>query len=126
MGGAMTHALASTYPEIFAAAGACNAFATFFMDADPAKMLQGFIRDIPPEELGHVCVSADRAKKKKEKNDLLMPMIQNAGAVDDLMLHWPVPADPTTMAAKSLAWWKEFDHIPRKPFFDAESGTGQS
>lgn len=124
MGGAMTHALASTYPEIFAAAGACNAFATFFMDADPAKMLQGFIRDIPPEELGHVCVSADRAKKKKEKNDLLMPMIQNAGAVDDLMLHWPVPADPTTMAAKSLAWWKEFDHIPRKPFFDAESGTG--
>lgn len=124
MGGAMTHTMASTYPEIFAAAAPCNAFATFFMDADPAKMLEGFIRDIPPEKLGHVCISANRARKKKAERDLLMPVIQNAGAVDDLMLRWPVPADPTTMAAKSLAWWKDFDHIAQEPTFDAESGTG--
>lgn len=124
MGGAMTHALASTYPEIFAAAAPCNAFATFFMDADPAKMLQGFIRDVPPEKLGHVCISAERAKEKKAKRDLLMPVIQNAGAVDNLMMSWPVPTDSEGMAAKSLAWWKNFDHIPQEPMFDENSETG--
>lgn len=124
MGGAMTHTLASTYPEIFAAAAPCNAFATFFMDADPAKMLEGFIRDVPPEELGHVCFSAERAKEKKAKRDLLMPVIQNAGAVDNLMLSWPVPADPNTMAAKSLVWWKDFDHIAREPMFEEGGKTG--
>ncbi len=124
MGAAMTHALASTYPEIFAAAAPCNAFATFFMDADPAKMLQGFIRDVPPEKLGHRCISAERAKEKKAKRDLLMPVIQNAGAADDSMVHWPIPADPSGMAAKSLAWWKAFDHIPQEPMFDTLSGTG--
>ena len=124
MGAAMTHTLASTYPEIFAAAAPCNAFATFFMDADPAKMLQGFIRDVPPEKLGHVCISANRAREKKAKRDLLMPVIQNAGAVDNLMISWPVPADLSTMAAKSLAWWKDFDHITQEPVFDANSKTG--
>jgi len=122
----MTHALASTYPEIFAAAAPCNAFATFFMDADPAKMLQGFIRDVPPEKLGHVCISAERAKEKKAKRDLLMPLIQNAGAADDSMVHWPVPADSSGMAAESLAWWKAFDHIPQEPMFDENSETGMT
>ena len=28
------------------------------------------------------------------------------------------------MAAKSLAWWKAFDHIPQEPMFDTLSGTG--
>lgn len=123
MGAAMTHALASTYPEVFAAAAPCNAFNTF-VKKDPAKLLDGFIRDIPPEKLGHVSYTAQRAVEKKAKNDLIMPVYQNAGAVDDLMVHWPVPADPTNQAAESLRTWKEFDHIPVEPLFDAASGTG--
>lgn len=116
--------LASTYPEILQRQPPVTLLLPSLWDADPAKMLQGFIRDVPPEKLGHVCISAERAKEKKAKRDLLMPVIQNAGAVDNLMISWPVPADSEGMAAKSLAWWKNFDHIPQEPMFDEKSETG--
>lgn len=123
MGAAMTQALASAYPEKFAAAAPCNAF-LFHNYTDPAEMLPPFIRDVPAEEIGHVSFSAERAKKKKQLFDLRMPLFLNVGEIDGLMALWPTKPSDQDLRTESLRYWKRFNHLPEEPFYDPDSCTG--
>lgn len=126
MGGMMTHALASAYPELFAAAAPCNAFA-FNRFKDPAETLPMFLRDIPKEELGHVSYSARLADEKKAAHeDYRMPVFQNAGMIDREIGLWPVTAQMEDARTKTLDWWKQYNHIPSENTLDKNTLTGLS
>ncbi len=111
MGGMMTHALSAAYPELFAGAAPCNAFA-FNRFTDPGESLAPFLPDVDPETLGHESFSAQLAdEKKKARPSLQMPVIQNAGLIDGLIASWPVKPESNDTRTKTLCWWMEYNGI---------------
>ena len=123
MGGMMTHSLCSAYPDVFAAGAPCNAFAsTLFMD--PVKLLARFLPDKTEGEIGHVSYSARLAEEKKKVKDYRMPIFQNAGFIDAQIGKWPLDPENDDIAAKTLRYWMDYDHISTEGFYDAASPTG--
>lgn len=113
MGGMMSHALSAACPEKFAAAAPNNAFA-FNRFNDPSKALAAFLRDIPPEKLGHTFYSAIRADEKKAANPALrMPIFQTAGDIDGLIASWPVTAQTDDIRSKTIRFWQDYNNIPQ-------------
>lgn len=114
MGGMMSHALSAAYPEKFAAAAPNNAFA-FNRYNDPVKALSGFLRDIPPEKIGHTHYSAIQADEKKAANPALrMPIFQTAGDIDGLIASWPVTAETDDIRSKTIRFWQDYNNIPQR------------
>ena len=111
MGGAMTHALAMGYPELFAAAAPFNAF-SFSRFETPVKNLGPFLRDYSAEQLGELSYSAKAADEKRAKYpELRMPLIQNAGYDDFLIGKWPVTAETDDVRSKTIRFWQTFNHV---------------
>ncbi|MCD8018373.1 MAG: prolyl oligopeptidase family serine peptidase [Clostridiales bacterium] len=123
MGGMMTHALANTYPEVFAAAAPCNAF-HMSRYGDPAAVLKGFVAGYTEEELGHISYSKSMADVKNSAKDYLMPIFQNAGYDDGIIAMWPVTEEMDDVRTETLKWWKRYNHISEKSFTDEDTCTG--
>ncbi|RAP49591.1 MAG: hypothetical protein BZ138_07515 [Methanosphaera sp. rholeuAM270] len=123
MGGAMTHALSSAYPELFAAAAPCNAF-SFSRFMDPWKNLGPFVPGMTEEQIGHDSPSTSVADEKKaSRPEMRMPLFQSAGAKDLLMADWPVGRDVNDIRTKTLRWWAQYNQIP-EPQLDPETPSG--
>jgi len=113
MGGAMTHALSAAYPELFAAAAPCNAFAFARYD-DPVHNLAPFLRDLTEKQIGHVSYSTKLADEKKTAHpEMRMPIFQSAGMEDGLMGLWPVTEQTDDIRSKTINWWKGYNNITR-------------
>lgn len=124
MGGMMTHALSAAYPELFAGAAPCNAFA-FHRFKDPREALAPFLQGVDPETIGHVSCSARLADEKKAARPWLrMPVFQNAGLEDRLIADWPVTPKTDDPRTKTIDWWKEYDHIPGGDGEEAAAPSG--
>lgn len=112
MGGAMTHALSSIYPELFTAAAPCNAF-SFSRYIDPWENLGPFVKEMTEKEIGHVSFSAALADQKKNaRPGSRMPLFQSAGAKDNLIAAWPAGQDVDDIRSKTLNWWAWYNNIP--------------
>lgn len=121
MGAMMTHAITAAYPEIFAAAAPCNAFA-FNRFLSPDQALKPFLRDV---EVGKVSYSAQLAdEKRREHPQYRMPVFQNAGMVDRDIGVWPVNGNLEDVRGKTLRFWKDFNHIPMEKELDEQTLTG--
>lgn len=124
MGGMMTHAMASAYPELFAAAAPCNGFHWGYLTslADQAGHLPGNPRvpDGPLSSLPHTKVFTD---KKKAAYDYRMPVFQNTGLLDG---KWPITREHDPMCVlDTLTFWKRYNNISNtvpKNGADCESG----
>ena len=111
MGGAMTHALTSAYPEVFAAAAPCNAFMMARFQT-PAENLGPFL-PLSKEELGAFSYSSMLADTKKDAMPALrMPVFQNMGLADGLIAGWPLKEGVEDMRTKTIDYWKSYNGIP--------------
>ena len=122
MGGMMTNALASAFPDVFAAAAPCNGYHTGYMTTaadtwgnlkkmNPAYQEPGAIVDTVP----HTRMYADY---KKAHCDYRMPIIQNTGLLDG---KWPLEgAGDGSIRVETFDYWKAYNNIPVKPFVKSE------
>ena len=127
MGGMMTNALASAYPELFAAAAPCNGFHSGYFTTAAAMWVKlkamnpqyrepdTIVDDIPRTRL--------RADEKKAAYDYRMPILQNSGLLDG---GWPIdPAKDGFARAETFPYWKAYNNIPvreNEPVSGYESG----
>lgn len=118
MGAMMTNALASAYPDIFAAAAPCNGFHSGYLTtaAGMWKQLKAMNMSYQQPDVLSDDVSRTRqyADAKKAAYDYRMPIIQNAGLLDGA---WPVdPAQDTFLRLESFDYWKAYNNIPVTPY----------
>lgn len=111
MGGMMTHAMASAYPELFAAAAPCNGFHWGYLTSLAAQVgrLPGnpCIPNGPLSSLPHTKAFTDL---KKAAYDYRMPVFQNTGLLDG---KWPITRDHDPMSVlDTIAFWKRYNNIP--------------
>lgn len=123
MGGMMTHALSSVYPDLFAAAAPCNAF-DFAYFKTPASVYSKTVRGIKPDCLSSVSVQRRMADEKKAACNYRMPLFQNAGFIDDTIALWPVDESTRDTRTETIARWKACNNIPDLPMFDNTTLTG--
>ena len=90
------------------------------------EALSRFLPDKTEEEIGHVSYSARLAEEKKKAKDYRMPIFQNAGFIDAQIGKWPLDPENDDIAAKTLRYWMDYDHISTEGFYDAASPTGLS
>ena len=110
MGGMMTHSLACAYPELFAAAAACNGYNLGYLSdlASQAGTLPGNVPVPAGAKPGPspVRLLADR---KKAERDWRMPLIQNAGLLDGV---WPMTPEKDPMGfLGTLDYWKRYNGV---------------
>lgn len=123
MGAMMTHTLTAAYPEVFAAAAPCNAFA-FNRFRSPKEALKPFLRGVEVGDVSYTAMLAD--EKRKAHPEYRMPIFQNAGMVDRDIGVWPVNGNLEDERGKTLRYWKAFNHIPMELEFDEHTLTGLS
>lgn len=122
MGGMMTHALASVYPDVFAAAAPCNAF-DFAYFKSPKSVYKGVVKGAENMVLNDVSVQHMMADQKRAELDYRMPMFQNAGYNDGLIGSWPVNESTNDERMKTIQRWKNINNI-QGPFLDGNTLTG--
>lgn len=123
MGGMMTHALASVYPDVFAAAAPCNAFDSAYFKT-PASLYTGVVKGVNPNILSARSVQRGMADEKQSVRDWRMPLIQNAGYNDNTIALWPVEESTSDLRTETIARWKAFNNIPIKPWLCGETLSG--
>lgn len=125
MGGMMTHALASVYPDVFAAAAPCNAF-DFAYFKSPRSTYAGVVKGVNPNVLDEVSNQHVMADQKRAELDYRMPMFQNAGYDDGLIGLWPVDENTKDVRVQTIERWKMINNIPVENAFDATALSGLS
>ena len=114
-GSMMTHALASLYPDRFAAATPCNAHHNpYFMTLSIMNALRktGMTSRIVKDPTGQVSITKKLADEKKRKFDYRMPIFQVFGQKD---LSWPITeADDGRLA--TIEYWKSYNNTTVMPF----------
>lgn len=125
MGGMMTHALASVYPDVFAAAAPCNAF-DFAYFKSPKATYAGVVKGVDPNALSEVSNQHRMADQKRAEMDYRMPMFQNAGYDDGLIGLWPVSEHTNDERMKTIRRWKRINNIPAENPFDDSTLSGLS
>ena len=125
MGGMMTHALASVYPDVFAAAAPCNAF-DFAYFKSPRSTYAGVVKGVNPNVLDEVSNQHVMADQKRAELDYRMPMFQNAGYDDGLIGLWPVEENTKDVRVQTIERWKMINNIPVENAFDATALSGLS
>lgn len=123
MGGMMTHALASVYPNIFAAAAPCNAF-DFAYFKKPSEVYSGVVRGVDSASLSGSSPQRVLADAVRKKLNYRMPIFQNAGMCDGVIGLWPVDEGTDDVRIQTIARWKTVNNILEKPLFDSETPTG--
>ena len=114
----MTNALASSYPNIFAAAAPCNGFHMGYV-SPPVQAWPGFIKMFPnmhlPEyaSLSEIPPTRIYSDEKKVQYDYRMPIIQNTGLLDG---QWPIKDKDPYNCLASFDYWKKYNNIPLTPY----------
>lgn len=125
MGGMMTHALSSVYPDVFAAAAPCNAF-DFAYFRSPRETYKGTVKGVDIDSLQEESQQRVLADRKRAQMDYRMPMFQNVGYDDGLIGNWPVTEDTVDIRTKTIDRWKRINNIPVENNLDAATLSGLS
>ncbi|MBQ4253591.1 MAG: prolyl oligopeptidase family serine peptidase, partial [Erysipelotrichaceae bacterium] len=119
MGSMMTNALASAYPEVFAAGAPCNAqHLGYFKNLKSTfgALNMGGQSQYSEEELNapsHCMILADQ---KKAEKDYRFPLIQNSGLLDGLGTNgWPID-NAGNIWLQTFDYWKKYNNIPLTEF----------
>ncbi len=123
MGGMMTHAITSVYPDIFAAGAPCNAYNMAYFKT-PKDVLAGFLPSEYASKLADESCQKIMADKKRQEKDWRMPIFQNAGYVDATIALWPIDEQTADVRTQTINYWKEFNNIPSDNYYDGETLTG--
>ena len=111
MGSMMTQALASVYPEIFAAAAPCNAFDFAYFNT-PRGVYKGVVPSVDASTLQEGSTQRKMADARREKADYRIPIFHNVGFNDGMIAPWPVDASTDDVRTKTIARWKQINNIP--------------
>lgn len=110
MGGMMTHAMASCYPEVFAAVAPFNAFDFgYFKTPQSVADATGSGNDARLQETQ--AEQRRMADAKRAQWDYRMPLFQSAGLDDSLIASWPITRETDDERSKTIDRWMEINHI---------------
>lgn len=124
MGGMMSNAMASVFPDVIAAAAPCNAYHEGYFSS--FKAMQARKNGVKYDPASSESVPQDtqvkqEADRKKASYDYRMPLMQVSGLIDG---KWPIDnADDARL--KTFDYWKAYNHLKVEPFvqkMDFESG----
>lgn len=133
MGSMFSHALACSYPELFAGVIACNGphqgYLSNLDDSVPGMLLFNRTSVLAGLAAGdgtpsHTHVLADQ---KRSLGAVRMPFVQFVGLADNVGFEggrlWPVTAEACGQWGSTVAYWKRFNNIPVEPLYgDAVTG----
>lgn len=110
MGGMMTHAIASCYPEVFAAVAPFNAFDFgYFKTPQAVADRTGSGNDSRFQEVQ--ATQRRMADAKRAEWDYRMPLFQSAGLDDGLIASWPITEETDDERFKTINRWMDINNI---------------
>lgn len=122
MGSMMTQALASVYPDIFAAAAPCNAF-DFAYFKSPRSLYAGVVKGVDASMLQEESTQKKMADAKRAEMDYRIPIFHNVGFNDATIALWPVDESTQDARTQTVQRWKNINNI-QGPFLDSTTLTG--
>lgn len=122
MGSMMTQALASVYPDVFAAAAPCNAF-DFAYFKSPQELFAGVVKGVDASILQPESTQKKMADAKRAAMDYRMPIFHNVGYNDATIALWPVDVSTEDARTQTIQRWKMINNIGG-PFLDPNTLTG--
>lgn len=122
MGSMMTHAITAVYPEVFAAAAACNAV-DFGYFKKPKEMYTGLVKGVDVNSMADFSTQRKLADAKRAVYPFRMPMFLNMG-YDDSLVNWPVTQQTQDVRMDTLRRWFAINNIPTENMLDETTLSG--